>query len=337
MSENVNPETPGHESLSVEQAADRFLTILNPEEASTDQPQEEESVVEKTETQSELEAIAEDLDETETLEQDSEEPLQEETPQTFKVKAAGEEIEVTQDELIKSFQLEKDVRKKQESLAHERKEVEQSKQVLQQELQKAADAQQVRDTYAQRLQLLEQSLIQQNQAEDLTGLKENDPIQYAVKVAERQEQEKQLQVIQGERQRLAHEQQSQQQALLAEQMRIEAKTVLERFPERNDPEKAKAMDSEIRKAAMADGYTEAELNNIRLSKNVVTLWKAAQWDKLQNSKPEVQKKIAKAPKMMKAGATQSESGKSEQIKRLKGKLRKTGKVGDAAKLFEHLI
>ena len=86
MSENVNPEQPGHESLSVEQAADRFLTILNPEEASTDQPQEEESVVEKTEIQSELEAAAEDLEETETLEQDSEEPLQEETPQLMSEK-----------------------------------------------------------------------------------------------------------------------------------------------------------------------------------------------------------------------------------------------------------
>jgi hypothetical protein len=64
------------------------------------------------------------------------------------------------------------------------------------------EAKQLRDTYSQRLQVIEQMLNQPADNENLSELRESDPIGYAIRVAERAEKDKQLQAVQVERQRL---------------------------------------------------------------------------------------------------------------------------------------
>jgi len=86
-------------------------------------------------------------------------------------------------------------------LAEQRKAIEAEKAAVDQ-------AKTLRDQYAQRLEMIEQVLKQQEPQEDLIALKESDPIGYAVKVAEQQQRQQQLYAIQAEKQRLAHQQHS---------------------------------------------------------------------------------------------------------------------------------
>tara|TARA_Y100001972_G_scaffold71562_1_gene86955 strand:+ start:734 stop:1732 length:999 start_codon:yes stop_codon:yes gene_type:complete len=332
MSETVTQEE-GHEkpkSMDVNQAANAFLNLMEKQEASNDQPKAEPKEEESVEPEAQAEAAVEEE------ENQEEEALEEETP-TYRVKASGEEIEVTLDDLIKSYQLERDVRKKQESLAHERKGVDEIKSNLEGERKKIEDAQKVRDTYAQRLQLIEQHLTQQNQAENIDHLKESDPLQYAVKVAERQERDKQIQTFQAERQRLAQEQQVENQRNLEKHLEVQKQILHERIPDLQNEEKAAELKKEMWKSAMADGHTEQKLNRVLDASDFITIWKASQYDKLMAAKPDVQKKVKEAPKMMKAGVAKSDSIQSEKTKRLKNKLKRTGKVADAARLFEQMI
>ncbi len=57
-------------------------------------------------------------------------------------------------------------------------------------------------------------LNQQPETENLDYLKENDPIGYAVKVAELSQREKQLAQVQAERQRIAQQQEQERQEQL---------------------------------------------------------------------------------------------------------------------------
>jgi hypothetical protein len=60
------------------------------------------------------------------------------------------------------------------------------------------------------------------------------------------------------------------------------------------------------------------------------------YDKLQKSKPGVNKKVAKAPKMVKSG-TKTTKNSNSVMKQQSQKLKGSGKVRDAAKLFENFI
>ena len=153
MSENTTPQGSG--TLTVDTAAAAFLGMMESAEGAESQPETEETVEEYVED-SEPELV------------DSEE-AEEQPIRTFKVKAAGEEREVTETELIEGYQLGADYTKKTQKLAEERKAVEAERAKIQ-------EATKLRDQYAQRLQMMEQFLQQQNKGENLEALKETDPI-----------------------------------------------------------------------------------------------------------------------------------------------------------------
>ena len=183
MSENTTPQGSG--TLTVDTAAAAFLGMMDAAEGAESQPETEEAPEEYVEA-----------DEPELV--DSEE-AEEQPTRTFRVKAAGEEREVTETELIEGYQLGADYTKKTQKLAEERKAVEAERAKIQ-------EATKLRDQYAQRLQMMEQFLQQQNKGENLEALKEVDPIGYAVKVAEQAQREKQLAILQQEQQRIAQQQ-----------------------------------------------------------------------------------------------------------------------------------
>ncbi len=191
---SMTPES-GNTQLDVGGAANAILGLMGNEEGSEQEQPESQTEANDSEAESEeYEAQADDSDE---VEQEDEQDEQEE-PQKFRVKAAGEEREVTLDELIKSYQLGTDYTKKSQAVAEERK-------VVEAERQRIEEAKYLRDQYAERLQVIEQMLNQQPETENLDYLKENDPIGYAVKVAELSQREKQLAQVQAERQRIAQQ------------------------------------------------------------------------------------------------------------------------------------
>jgi len=308
--ENTNPN--GSESLDVNQAASALMGLMgDSEEAEQGQTEEQPE---------ELQAS----DEVEYSEEESEE----QPKPRYKVKASGEEVEVELDELIKGYQQGTDYTKKSQALAEQRKAIEAERSHLEY-------VKQERQAYAQKLQALDSFLTQQHQGVDLEVLKETDPIGYAVAVAEQSQREKQLAVVRNEQQRIAQQQQAEQQSQLQAHLRTESEKLVSLIPELATPQ-GDAVRKQIRDYAKSVGWSDQELSSVYDSRAVMTLYKAMKYEQLQKSKPELNKKLVAAPKMMRSG-TSVPQAKSSQDKQAMQRLRETGKVSDAARAFERFL
>jgi len=58
---------------------------------------------------------------------------------------------------------------------------------------------------------------------------------------------------------------------------------------------------------------------------------------LQASKPGITKKVADAPKSMKAGVSQPRDSQAEEFKKLKARAKQSGRIADAAAAFERFL
>ena len=340
MSEETTTSTPvesGDKSITMSEAASAFEGMLSTPEDSNEQPTEKEENTQEAEVEeTDVELEAEETEEVELAEEETEDESEiedeevVEEEQTFTVKAAGEEKEVTLDELKKSYQLGSDYTKKTQEVAEQRK-------VIEQEAKAIIEARKVKDDYAQRLQAVEQFLTGTNDSpEDLAAMKENDPIGYAVKVAEMTEKKEQLQQVQSERERLAQEQNAVRSDEMQKFVANEAKKLTESLPEFSDKAKGEQIRNEIRNYGKKVGFTDDELSQVYDSRHVLVLHKAAQWDKLQASKSDVKKKVAKAPKTLKGGAKVKQTVTDKQ-KKQQQRLLQTGSARDAAAIFENFI
>jgi hypothetical protein len=187
------------------------------------------------------------------------------------------------------------------------------------------------------LQAIEQFLIGQNDnPAELTAMKENDPVGYAVKVAEMTEKKEQLQTVQAERMRIAQEQKMQNDAQMQKFVEQESQKLAESLPEFSDKTKGEHIRNDIRSYGKKIGFTDEELSQVYDSRHVLVLHKAAQYDKLMAGKAGVKKKVAKAPKTVKSGAKVKQNVTDIQRKQLK-KLQQTGSARDAAAIFENFI
>lgn len=314
MSENTTPQGSG--PLTVDTAAAAFLGMMDAAEGAESQPETEEAPEEYVEA-----------DEPELV--DSEE-AEEQPTRTFRVKAAGEEREVTETELIEGYQLGADYTKKTQKLAEERKAVEAERAKIQ-------EATKLRDQYAQRLQMMEQFLQQQNKGENLEALKEVDPIGYAVKVAEQAQREKQLAILQQEQQRIAQQQQAEQSERLQQHLAEESQKLTSLIPGYGDQKTGDQIRKDIREYAKSIGWSDQELASLYDSRAVLSLYQGMKYAKLQSNKPAIAKKVEAAPKMLKAGTSVPRNAEAEQNKKLHQKLRQSGKVRDAALLFEKFL
>lgn len=84
-----------------------------------------------------------------------------------------------------------------------------------------------------------------------------------------------------------------------------------------------------------EGFSQAEVGSILDHRMIAVAWKAAQYDKLQNAKPGVNKKVADAPKSIKSN--QRTDIKSSEKADLRSRLKKTGRSDIAAKLIEGML
>ena len=312
--------------------------LLNPRQEEPKEPDgaespEEESVEEETVAELDEEVEQEetsDTDEEEDVDEEEEEPSEEgdedeedEEPQevVFTVKVDGEEIEVNQEELISGYQRNKDYTQKTQSLAEERKAIEATQSELE----------------AQRTQYIElnKQMLQQDMAAlkqfdniDWASLKENDPLEYAAKYAEKLEAERQAQMrLQATQNAIAQSQQQEQAVMnqyLAEQQ-VELETIL---PESKDAE----FKTQLAEYAQSIGYTDEDLSNLVRAKDVVMLNKARLYDELQGKREKISKKkgTAKATKRVKATTpAKKQTKKARAVKEKRNQLRTTGGVKDA--------
>ena len=318
MSDTQNTTPEGSGELTVEGAANAFLSMMDREDGSEKEQPESASEANESDAESDYESEVEQDDDGEEQEQP-----------TYLVKAAGEEREVTLDELIKSYQLGTDYTKKSQAVAEERKVVEAERQAVQ-------EAKQMRDTYAQRLEMIEQ-MLQPQQEENLEYLKETDPIGYSVKVAEMVQKEKQLAAVQAERYRINQQQEQDRQAQMQSVVAEEMQKLSSAIPEFTDPAKGEAIRNDIRAFGKQLGFSDNELAAVYDSRAVLTLYKAMQYDKLVASKPAITKKVNEAPKAIKSGVSKPRDSNAEEIRKLKARAKASGSPRDAASVFERFL
>ncbi|MGY8766195.1 MAG: hypothetical protein ACKVI5_04975, partial [Nitrospinaceae bacterium] len=295
MDEQINQESNSVETPR--DATEVFTDMLDAEE-SNDKPEvanEEvatEAVEETDEEALEEEVEEESEDEPEaTDEEDESEEVEVEERKTYRVKASGIEKDVTLDELVSGYQKSTDYTQKSQTLAEERTKVEAHAQEIQ-------NAMRTREAYAQKLSQVEQYLTSQAKpSENLEELKENDPIQYAITVAEQTEANKKINTIRQERQKVAQEQQHYRLQQQNQVVANEALMLSEKVKEFSDPKKAEQIKSDIRTFGKSVGFSDQELSQVYDHRHVMILQKAMAYDKLQKANPGVNKKLKSAPKM----------------------------------------
>ena len=326
MSENTNPQGSVQ---TVSDAASAFLSLMDSAEEKAEQAQSQ-SVEPETSEEVEYEASDEDYQD-ESAEETVDYTEEETQPtRTFRVKVGNEEVEVTKDEHLSGYSRTADYTKKTQALAETRKALEAERVAIE-------EAKQLRETYSQRLQAIEQILSKENAEENLQELKDTDPIGYAIKVAERTEKEKQLMAVRAEQQRLAQQREAEQQQALQSYLSQAKEQLKQLVPDFADEVKAEVLKKDIRAYAKSVGWTDEDLAQIYDPKAVKTLYDGMMYRKLMDNKGMATKKVQNAPKVMKSGTSTPRDSESEAIKKQFQQLRKTGKKADAAKLFEKFI
>lgn len=336
MNEQVNQESNSVETPR--DATEVFTEMLDAEESNDNPEVENEEVateaVEETDKETLEEEVEEESEEDEpeaTEEEDESEEDDEvevEERKTFRVKANGEEKDVTLDELVSGYQKGEDYTKKSQALADQRKAVEVEAKAIQ-------EAQSIREQYAQRLNQVQQILEEgkENMA-DLEQLKENDPIQYAIKVAEQTEQNKKIQLVQQEQARLAQEANQYRAQQQAQIVANESKMLTEKVKEFSDPKKAEQIKNDIRSFGKSVGFSDEELSQVYDHRHVIILQKAMEYDKLQKANPSVNKKLKQAPKMAKKG---NKVANVDVYTKQKKRLKSSGSIEDATSVFTNFI
>ena len=336
MNEQINQES--NDSVETPRDATEVFTDMLDAEESNDKPEvDNEEVATEAVEETDEEALEEEVEEeseedepeaTEEEDEDSEDEVEVEERKTFRVKANGEEKDVTLNELVEGYQKGSDYTKKSQELATQRKAVEA-------EAHAVNEAMQMREQYAQRLSQV-QALLQQegDNGVNMDELKENDPIQYAITVADKTENNKKLQLLAQEQNRLAQAQQQQVAQHQAKMVQHEAHMLSEKVMEFSDPKKSEQVKKDIREFGKSVGFSDEELSRVYDHRHVIVMQKAAQWDKLQKANPGVTKKLSKAPKMSKKG---NKIAKTDVYQKQKKRLQGSGSIEDATELFKNFI
>ena len=285
MSDEPSTLLGAGESLNKGQAVDLLLNTNAPEEASGDiqEPVAETEAVEQEEIledAEEVEATSEEEFDDEEYDVDPEdvEYVEEEL---HTVKVDGEEIQVTSEELVKSYQLEQAAQKRMQEAAELRKTS---------EAESAALAQQ-REKYGRALQAIEAQLnsVPEQPKEYWDKLYQEDPLEWAKQRDAFRDRKENVAKVQAERARVERENQEQMaqqhQAYLAEQQQ----QLLERIPEWRDDEVAMRKKQNVISYAQRIGYSEEELATASDSRAIEVLRKAHLYDELMAKKPAAQK------------------------------------------------
>mgnify|MGYP003659069480 CR=1 FL=1 len=331
MSEGNNPEGTARRR-SHSEIADTFTEMLvGPEEQPVEDSSEEEqptgdSSVEGQEYEAELadDSVADDG---EALEDPGDEQL-EGAEQFFSVIVDGESEDVPLDELISGYQRQSSFTQKSQQLAEEREGFLSQQQAVQQE----------RQQYSEVLQKLQQQMETAMQPANLDWdlLEREDPVQWLKLKQLESDRAQEIQAVQQERERMGQLMSEQQNQQLQERLATERNLVLERIPEWQDGDLQAEEQRKLLEFGRTVGFSDEELNTIYDHRALFMLYNAWKFDQLTNG----DKVKAAKSKIGSVKGGNRETGRrtrSRKQKALRAKLKKTGKVDDAAALFNQML
>jgi hypothetical protein len=314
-----------------------FESFLTPEEDKVDEAvieevAEEEVIEDDSEYVEEIDQqIADELEDDEYEEEVEEEQtdVEEEAPQlqTFTVKVDGQEVEVTQEELVNGYSRQQDYTRKTQELSQQRKTIEQQQAELAQ-----------RDAiYSQLLPKMEAQLKGELANEpDWENLYSDDPVGYVREKQLWDEKKEKLQAVSAEQQRLKQEALVKQQQQIQQFVEYGNKRLLEIIPEWQNPEIAAKEKLAIRDYAINNlEYSEQEVEQVYDYRALLGLRNA--WLNSKTVEATKKKPTQKAPARVARPGTTNRPKTTAPVKKAKQKLAKTGKIQDAAKVFEQII
>jgi hypothetical protein len=341
MSDETSTLLGTGESLNKGQAVDLLLNVNAPEEASEDtqEPVAEAEVEETLEQEAETEEAEHESEDDQELPEDEEEADEDEEydvdpedieyveEELYTVKVDGEEMQVTSEELVKSYQLERAAQKRMQEAAELRKNSEAEMQALATQ----------REKYGQALERIEAQLnsVQEQPKEYWDKLYQEDPLEWAKQRDAYRDRKESLAKVQAERERVNQEQQAQQMQQHQQYLVEQQERLLERIPEWRDEDTAMREKQAIITHAQRMGFSEQELATASDSRAIEVLRKAYLYDELMANKPAAQKKVKKAPKVVKSGTPKSK--KQVNANRSKQALERLTKTGSKDAAVDFLL
>ncbi len=167
------------------------------------------------------------------------------------------------------------------------------------------------------------NLRQQQGSEDLQKLYDEDPTAAARLDYQLRQQNRQLEEVKS---KAREAQQTQYNEFLETQRELAATKI----PEFADPNKADTFKVNMRNSLRSYGFNDSEIGQLADHRFLMVAKDAMSYQNLKDKKPIVQKKVANAPKVVKAGVAKSgTSSGREAIRQKIGKLAKTGHLRDA--------
>ena len=341
MSDNQANPTKGAET-DLQKAAKSISGLLNPvaeekktdttnipeqkqEEQNSPEPQQEESSTEDQPLEQENQEVESQEETFEEVSQDQTDEIPQAQDSTNKVKVAGQELDVTLDELRNGYSRDADYRRKTEELSNDRKQF-------------MSESEKQRQDYSSKLNELNQLMsVAQEQLKteensvDLEKLYEEDPTEAArIEHRLRRKQEK----LNSAMAKTQSEQQKQFESYLQEQQ----KQLASKMPEFSDPAKASNLKASMKNTLNNYGFNDQEINQVYDHRIVMLINDAMKYRNMKGSKPNLAKKISKPGKVFSSGVKKDKAEinltkRKEKLSRLK----KTGNIKDATSIFLDMV
>ena len=313
---------------TVQGAAEKISGLLNPKEDTQKtetkaEPSETPVKQEAPESQPESEGTKEQVTENTEVTEETQTELEE--PELHRVKVQGQELEVTLDELKSGYSRDSDYRQKTHTLGLEKRDLETQKNSL-------------RQSYDTRLSELNELIAtadatvrQQQGSQDLQKLYDEDPTSAARLDYQLRQQQGQIEEVKSKAKE-AHAKQYDD--FLATQRELAATKI----PEYSDPNKADQFKLSMRNSLRNYGFNDSEIGSLADHRFLMVAKDAMSYQNLKDKRPIVQKKVANAPRVVKAGVAKSNTSSGREAIRNKiGKLAKTGHIKDAQNAILDMI
>lgn len=318
----LDPSEDNVEQSDENETEQQEVPVEEANEDSNDEDLVEDSEDELEEDDDDLE---EELEEANDVEQDLEEG--QEQPEFLSVKIDGVEQEVTLEELKNGYSRQQDYTRKTQKLAEQTKSV----------IQKEKEISQKDALYSQLIPKLEQELKQDlvDNQPNWEKLVEEDPIEYVKQKQIWDTKKAKHEKVLAEKKRIENEALSKRQKQIEQIVNDGNVKLVENIPEWKDNNVREKEFSSIKQYAIKNlGFNEQEIDNIIDYRAILGLRQAWKFSKTQEA---IKKKPTQSPARVGRPGSSNKPIKTSAVKKERQRLKKSGKVSDAAKVFQRII
>ena len=183
-----------------------------------------------------------------------------------------------------------------------------------------------------------QKAIESIDIAEMQQLATDDPAKYLTKLAEYNTLNRRLQEAESKRVQVAQQFTESQQRFQQEALKREREALFKAIPDWRDDAKFKQARGRILAYMAERGFSEQEVGSLMDHRALLVAYDAARFRESQKALKASAKQLGQKPAVAKPGAGASKAQiADEQTKALRQQLKKTGRLEDAAKLFERFV